>query len=191
MPQRVEDAFEPFPWEAGPGGDRDPRSFQHLVRLGPREEVAELVGADQEDRINPFRVRTQRLDGARMVVDQDLVVRECSPCQFEAHSGWSVDVFVAGISGDEHDEPVETELGLRAPCELDMTAMGRVERTAEQPQHQASSNSSSPISTVAPSFAPAARNARSSSSSEGGVPSTRKPSSVRSRRQPRAFGCGR
>ena len=125
------------------------------------------------------------------VVEQDFVVRKRSPCELETHVGWSVDVFVAGIGGDEDDEPVEAELGLGAPCELDMAAMGRVERTAEQPQHQASSNSSSPISTVAPSFAPAARNARSSSSSEGGVPSTRKPSSVRSRRQPRAFGCGR
>ena len=38
--------------------------------------------------------------------------------------------------------------------------------------------------------APASRSARSSSSSDGGVPTTRKPSSVRKRRHGRAFGCG-
>ena len=142
-------------------------------------------------------MRAQRVDRARVRVEQDVVGRERGLGQPEPHVGRRIDVLVAGIGNDEHDEPIEPELGLRATRQLDMSTVRRVERTAEEPQHgprrphQASSNSSSPISTVAPSFAPAARSARSSSSSVGGVPRTRNPSSVRSRRQPRTFGCGR
>ncbi len=85
------------------------------------------------------------------------------------------------------------ELLFRALGELDVTEVRRIERAAVEAERRghASSNSSSPTSTVAPTLAPAARSARSSSSSGGGVPSTRKPPSVRSSRHARVFGCGR
>ncbi len=64
-----------------------------------------------------------------------------------------------------------------------MTVVRRVERPAEESGHGTNSNDSSPTSTAVPFLAPASRRARSSSASPGGVPTTRKPSSVRSRLQ--------
>jgi len=84
-----------------------------------------------------------------------------------------------------------TELASGRAYDGQVAVVGRVERAPEQPDHGTNSNASSPTSTEEPRFAPASRRTRSSSSAPGGVPTTRKPSSVRSRLHGRAFGCGR
>ena len=164
---------------------------QHLVGLAPGEEVAELVGADHEHRVVPLGVGAEELHGARVLVEEHLLVGERRPCECEPNIRRRVDALVPGIRRDEDDEARDAQLLLRAPREGDVArdAAGRTSRRRGRPH--ASSNSSSPTSTVVPSFAPAARRTRSSSSSDGGVPSTRNPPSVRRSRQPRAFGCGR
>ena len=124
-------------------------------------------------------------------IEHDLVVGEGGARQLQTDLGGRLHVLVARIGGDEHEQALEPELLLRAARQLDVAEMRWVERAAVQAERQASSNSSSPTSTVAPCFAPAAFKARSSSSSDGGVPRTRKPPSVRRSRHCRAFGCGR
>src|SRR5262245_64996189 len=104
-----------------------------------------------------------------MLVEHDLVVGEGGARQAESDVGGRLDGFVPWVGRHEHDELAQPELLLRAPGELDVPAVRWVERAAVETD-QASSNSSSPISTVAPSFAPAARSARSSSSSDGRAP---------------------
>ena len=126
-----------------------------------------------------------------MLVEHDRVVGERSARQLERErsAGVSTDLCPGRAETSTIDRR-EPELVLRAPRELDMPAVRRVERAAEEPDAHASSSSSSPTSTIAPLRAPAAFSARSSSSSDGGVPSTRKPPSVRSSRHARAFGSG-
>src|SRR5690348_1390241 len=46
-----EHRVELFAWKAGPSCDCDAGSFEHCVRLAPLEEAAELVRADNEDRV--------------------------------------------------------------------------------------------------------------------------------------------
>ena len=136
MAEGGEDTFEALARETGPGGDRDPRSFEHVIGLVPGQEVAELVGTDQEHRIGPLGMRPQRVDRARVCVEKDLVGRERGPGQTKPYVGRRIDVLVAGVGDDEHNEPVEPELGLRAPCQLHVSAVRRVEGAAEDPDHE-------------------------------------------------------
>src|SRR5438270_3660560 len=53
--------LETLAWKARPRRDREPRQLEDLVRLLPREEVGELVGADHEDRIVEL-LRAQEVD---------------------------------------------------------------------------------------------------------------------------------
>ena len=55
--QPVEHRVEPLAWIAGPRRNHQPRPLQHTLRILPVEEVAELVGADHEQRISPPAVR--------------------------------------------------------------------------------------------------------------------------------------
>ncbi len=171
-PSRASTRVEALLREARARGHEEPHPPQHLVRLLPVGQVAELVGADQEVRAVPLGMRSERVDRARVLVEHDLVVRERRARHGEAFVRRRCNVLVTRRCRDEHDEPVDTEDLLRPPGELDVPAVRRVERAAVQRGH-ASSNSSSPISTLTPRFAPAALSARSSSSSDGGVPSTR------------------
>ena len=133
----------------------------------------------------------QRVDGARVLVEDDLLVGERRAREVEARRRGSLDALVAGVGGDEHEQPLQAELALRSLRQLDVAVVRGIEGAAEETDHGASSKVSSPTSISAPVRAPAARSARSSSSSLGGVPTTRNPVSVRKSRHVRARGSGR
>src|SRR6478672_2836287 len=168
-----EHRVEALLWKTGPRRDGEPDTAEHLLRLLPGEEVAELVRADQEHGALPLRVIPQRVDRTAVPVEDDLVLRERGLRQLEAGRGGGLHPLVPRSGRDEDDDVIEAERVLRAPHELHVAAVRRVERAPEEPHGHASSNSSSPSSTVAPFRAPAALSARSSSSSEGGPPTTR------------------
>ena len=94
----------------------------------------------------------------------------------EARRRCGVDVLVPGVGDDPHEQPVEPEMLDRLARERDMPVVGRVEGAAEDadPAH-CQIMTSSPISTSAPGFTPAARSASSSSSPSGAAPTTRNP----------------
>ncbi len=126
-----------------------------------------------------------------MLVEDDRLGGERGARQLEAHLGRRVHILVARGRGHGHDHLVQVERLPRRLHERDMPVVRRVERTAEEADHGTNSNDSSPTTTGVPRRAPASRRARSSSASPGGAPTTRKPSSVRSRLQGRTFGWGR
>ena len=68
--------------EAGPRRDGEAREREHLVRLLPRREVPELVGADHEQRIVE-RLGAQQVDRARIRVEPHVVVRKRRPRKLE------------------------------------------------------------------------------------------------------------
>src|SRR3954470_12696251 len=72
-PQAFEHRVEPLPREARPCPDGELRELEDLLRLPPRQEVAELVGAQHEQRIvEPLAA--QQLDRARVRIEADVVV---------------------------------------------------------------------------------------------------------------------
>ena len=85
------------------------------------------------------------------------------------------------VGNDPDEEVHEPEVGDGLAGECDMPVVGRVERTAEDPDLAAHFQimTSSPTSTSEPGFTPAARSASSSSSPSGAVPTTRNPWPVR------------
>ena len=125
-----------------------------------------------------------------MVVEHDLALRERGPRELEPRLGLGVDLLVARVGDDAPRPRLEPELPLGRVGERDVADVRRVERPAEQAGHS-STSVSSPTSTSLPVRAPAARSAASSSSVAAGVPSTRKPRSVRRIRKAGARGCGR
>src|SRR5205807_5355505 len=76
--ERLDDGVELGPGEAGPGGDRDPRPLEHLLRLAPVEELAELVGAHDEDRVVEL-LGAEELDRAGVRVEAHVVAGEGGP----------------------------------------------------------------------------------------------------------------
>src|SRR5919109_408086 len=151
-------AAEPLTGVTGTRADGDLRQLEHPVWILPLQEPAELVGAEQEERVVPAAL-AQHVDGALVPVE--------------------LDALVPRSLGDEHDEVVETELLLRCPSKRDVAVVRRVEGPAQQARGHASSTTSSPRSISSPGFAPACLSASSSSSSPGSSPTTRKPRSVR------------
>jgi hypothetical protein len=164
-------SLEALAREAGPRRDAEPREAEDHLRLLPRQEIAELVGADEEERIGPVPV-AQRVDRARVVVESDFVVRERCASELEARGGVELDALVPRIGDDEDDEPDEGEPPLGLARERDVAVVRRIERPAEEPG-QRNSRTSSPISTSSPRRTPAARSASSSSAPAGGRPTTR------------------
>src|SRR6266545_4677073 len=162
---------------------------EHLVRRLPAQEVREPVGTDEEDRIPP--ALTRPADGVvrvRRLRAVEVDPRDLGPRQLgeggldEPQARLRIRERLYGLergppARSDH-EPLEPEVVERRTGESEVPVVRRVERAAEEPGH-ASSNTSSPISTSAPVFAPAARNASSSSSPSGAVPVIRKPRSVR------------
>src|SRR6478609_1190035 len=59
----AENLVEPLARIAGPRGDTDAGALDHTFRILPREEVCELVCADEEERIVPASF-LQQVDGA-------------------------------------------------------------------------------------------------------------------------------
>src|SRR5205807_9702805 len=161
---------------SGPRSDRDSLPLENLVRLTPVEEAAELVGADDEDRIVEG-LGTEQHDGTRVRVEADVVVRKRRQGEREPILSGGVGGSIAGPLAHEHDETVGIEA---LPCGVGdghMTEMWWVEGAAVEDYSH--SSVSSPSSTSSPARAPAARRIASRSSSAGGMPVTRKPRSVR------------
>src|SRR5437588_246635 len=173
----LEHAVEPLARIARTGGDGDRRELEDAVRVLPVEEVAELVGADQEHGVAEAAV-AEHVDGALVLVELDATVREGGAREAKPVRGVELDPLVARALGDEDDEVVEGELLLGGARQRDVAVVRRVERPAEETDH-AYSTISSPRSISSPRFAPAALSAASSSSSPGSSPTTRKPRSVR------------
>jgi hypothetical protein len=171
MLESCEHALEPLPREPRPRRDAEACELQHGVRLLPGEEVAELVGADQEERIRVAALAEQ-VNRPGVSVEHDLAPRERGPRQRQARLGVALDALVARIRDDEDDEAVEREAPLGLLDERDVPDVRRIERTAEE-AGQRNSSTSSPTTTSSPSFTPAARSASSSASPEGGRPMTR------------------
>src|SRR5919109_437588 len=173
------EAVEPLARVAGPRRDGDARELEHAVRVLPVEEVAELVGAEQEERVVPATL-AEHVDGALVLVELDPMLREGGPRKAEPRFRVEVDPLVPRPRRDQHDELVEAELLLRGPRKCDVAVVRRVEGPAEEPGgHASSTTSSSPRSISSPRFAPSCFSASSSSSSSGSSPTTRKPRSVR------------
>jgi hypothetical protein len=167
--------------ETRPRSHAEPGEFEHRVRFLPGQEVAELVRADQEERIGPVAV-PQQVDRPRVPVEADVLVRERGARELEPGFRIDVDALVPGSGSDQDDEVRQLEMRLRRLRERDVTEMRRVERASVEGggvQPYSQSRVSPPTSTSSPFRAPAAFSAASSSSESGGLPETRKPRSVR------------
>ena len=171
---------------------RDRDTAEDLLVLFPGVERCPLVGPDDEHRV-PRILGPQEVHGEGVVVEPHLRARygpERQVRERETVLRRGNGRLVAGALRDEHQHPVHAEAPQGAFGERDVTDMGRVERPAEDRRRQ-SVTVSSPISTSAPGFAPTARRASSSTGRSGGVPTTRKPRSVRKMRYARPSACGR
>src|SRR4051794_10390700 len=73
--QAFEDGVEPLARETGPGADGELGQVEDRVRLLPRREVAELVGAEHEQRLVEL-LRAEQLDRARVRIEAHVVVGE-------------------------------------------------------------------------------------------------------------------
>src|SRR5438105_972632 len=184
-----EHSVEPVAGIARACRNAEARTRDHALRILPGEEVAELVGTDQEQRFVPA-TGGEHVDRPLVGVALDLALREGGPRELQADVAVELHVLMSGPHGDDDDH-----LFAETPCgcvrERDVAVMGRIERSAEERRHWTSSTSPS-TSTSSPLRAPAALSAAaSSSSSAGAVPAMRKPRSVRSTRKRRPAGCGR
>src|SRR5436190_695818 len=173
----LEDGVEALARVAGARSDAETSKLEYALRILPRQKVAELVRADEEQRVAPAP-GAQGVDGPRVLVELDIVVRERGACELEPRRRVENDLLVPRPSRDEHDELVESELPLRGRRERDVTVVRRVERTAEQPDQGAAthchSRMSPATSTSSPARIPAARSAASSSwGSSGDSPAIR------------------
>src|SRR5437588_5576962 len=158
--------------------DAEPGELEDAVWILPLEEVAELVGSDQESGVLPLAF-AKRVDGSLVLVELDAEFRERGARKSEPRPGVELDALVAGLRGDEHDELLQPEVAHGGEREREVPVVRRVERPPEQARGHANSTISSPRSTSSPALAPAAFNASPSSSSSGSSPTTRKPRSVR------------
>src|SRR6185312_9974241 len=142
---------------------------EHPFRVLPGEEVHELVGADQEQRLAPV-ARPEHVHRALVRIGFDFVVGEAGLRKLQPRPGVELYLLVAGPFGNEHDQVVEAEMLLSCTRQREVTVVRRVERTAEQARHWTSRISPS-TSTSSPLRAPAASSAAASSSwSEGTSP---------------------
>src|SRR5436190_7053148 len=167
----LEHTLETLAREARARRDAEACELQHRVRLLPRQEVAELVGADQEQRLRPAAL-AQRVDRPRVRVELHLVTGKGDAREREPRVRVEFDTLVAGIGDDEDHEPLEPEVPLRALDHRDVAEVRRIEGPAEEAD-QRNSSTSSPTTTSSPSLTPAAFSAASSTSPAGGLPTTR------------------
>ena len=142
---------------------------------------------------SPKRPVADGVDRERVLVERDLVGEvEREPREPETLVGRRDHLAMARRGRDEDEQAADRQLLQRRLGERHVTDLGRVEDAAEDPRRHWNSSTSPSTSTSSPSFAPTSRNARSSSSSEPGVPCTRKPRSVRRMRKRRRWsGLGR
>src|SRR5205085_1104884 len=130
----LEHAIEPLARVTGPRRHRDRRELEYTVRILPVEEVAELVGADQEDRVVEAAV-AEHVDGALVRVQLDPPAGEGRPGQTKPRRRVQLDPLVTRPLRDEDDEVVEAELVLGGARERHVAVVRRVERPAEEADH--------------------------------------------------------
>src|SRR6266516_3469203 len=189
MHQPLENMFEPVMRKAGPRRHRQSGSRDDGIRVLPRQEVPELVGTDEEDRVAPA-AGLQHVYGALVRIELHLVAGKRGACELEPGVGVELYVFVPRPRGDQHDDLV-AELLIRGVRQRHVPVVRRIEGAAEQGRHWNSSTSPS-SSTSSPLRAPAAWSAAASSSSSfGTAPVMRNPRSVRRTRKRRPPGRGR
>src|SRR5918999_814693 len=180
--EAAEDALQLLAVVAGPRRHAEAREPQHLVRLAPRGELRELVGADEEDELAVALARPAgRLDRVRRLASFELPpgeldalpAREGGLGKAVPHLGGRADLLVRRAPRGDDDHALEREVVESAVDERDVAVVRRIERAAEESGHS-STCTSSPTSISCPRRAPAARSASTSSlSSAGGVPTTR------------------
>ena len=119
---------ELLPRIAGPRGDAEADVLEDLVRLAPRQELRELVGADEEDRV--LAEAGHGVDRVRVVVADDRVVREREPREVESSLDIDVDAFVRWVRRDVHAQRIDVEAALRGFGEQHVTVVRRIERPA-------------------------------------------------------------
>src|SRR5207248_3282229 len=160
------------------GADGEAHPAQNLVGLLPARKGRALVGADDEERIAEAAA-ADRVDGEGVVVQLDLgrEIGERGTRQAQARLRVGDDFAVARTACYQHEQAIDRQPLERRPRERDVPVVRRVEGTAEDGSHW-SSSAWPATSTSSPFLAPASRRARSSSSSAGGRPMTRKPRSV-------------
>jgi hypothetical protein len=121
--------------EAGPRGDRQAGQLEHLGGLAPGEKGAELVGADHEHGIVEA-LGPEKLDGARIGIEPDVVVRECRGREREPVLDGRVNRTMPRTLVHEDDEPLGAEALSRGVGYGNVTEMRRVERAAVEDGHR-------------------------------------------------------
>ena len=111
-----------------PGTRRDPqpRQLEHLLRLFPRGEPDELVGADQEQGIVQS-AGAQHVYRERERIELDLEAGERDPGHLQAKISWSERRLVPGRLAYEDDQAIERETAPGGVHERDVTVVRRVE----------------------------------------------------------------
>src|SRR6266540_3455382 len=138
-----EHGFELSARIARPRRDTEPGELEHGVRLLPAQEIGELVGTDEEDRVG-VRAVAQEIDRAGVVIELDVIAGKGGAGEREAVGRTCVDTLVARVGDDEHDDPLGVEALPRLLDQGDMTQMGWIERAAEQSSHAAVTNIRTP-----------------------------------------------
>src|SRR4029450_12949433 len=149
-----QNVVELLPRKAGPRGDAEADVLEDLVGLMPGQELRELVGGDEEDRV--LAEAGHGVDRVRVVVADDRVVRESEPREDESSLDIDVDACVRWVRRDVYAQRIDVEAALRGFGEQHVTIVGRIERPAQQAgAGHASSNAYSPTSPSQPRGAPA------------------------------------
>src|SRR5205814_1431772 len=128
--------------------DRELDVLQDLVRVLPVLEQRPLIGAHDEGRVSEMTV-AHGVDGECVRVELDLRVGKRGLRELQTGFCIGDDASMPGLLGDQDDQPVQRYGLERRLGEFDVTVVRRVERTAEETDHE-SSTTSSPIATSSP-----------------------------------------
>src|SRR3954467_4776955 len=101
--QALEHGVEALAWETGPGPDGELGQLEDLVRLPPREEVAELVGAEDEQRLVEL-LGAEQLDRARVRIEAHVVVGKRGARELEPDVRGRMRRLVTRILRHEHEQ---------------------------------------------------------------------------------------
>ena len=123
--------FEEVAWKARTRRDPEARQLEHRPRLLPGEEVAELVGADEEQRIVEA-LGAEQVDRTRVGIEPHVVIGERRACELEPRHRRQMDVLVTGALGHEHLEAGKFEPLFRRARDGDVAGVRRIEGAAEQ-----------------------------------------------------------
>ena len=169
---------EPLARVAGPRRDAEPRAPQHLRRLLPAREADERVGADEEDRVVPLGVVAQQVDRARVLVEDAPRRRGTPPAPARgAPRRASRSRLCPGSAATRTSTRSRPSAAFAVRTSATWPSCGGSNEPPKRPSELTVRARSSPRRPRPRRRCarPAARSARSSSSSLGGVPTTRKP----------------